>query len=668
MPDEQRRRFVYGVGAFDGNTLARTCDTVNDMTDVSDNFPSTGHRRAAQPRRVTVRLTDEPLPPLLDRIAPGRYFVPDGEAVLAELLAAHPDAAPTLDEPPTGGTSAGKNTYTYDAHTYHTKVPPQGIAALLKRYLPGGGLVLDPFAGSGMTGVAAQVLGYDCVLNELSPAACFIARQFTTHVEPVVLRAALKAVLAETMDIRRQLYTTHRPDTGEAVEAEHVVWSNRVICNLCGHEFTLWDACRQYGRGVRQHRILSRFPCPACGQMLNKRVLKRTTTVPVAVAVKRGARSIELHAPDAHDLDTIARTADIAPAEGFYPRMPLTGGVNLRQPIKQGIVSVDAFYTRRNLIAMSYLWRTIHRIADAETAAFLAFVFTSLYQRVTRFSEFRFWGGSGNTAHFNVPHIAKEANVFTTFERKAHAVLDHLEATAAAYRGRTLVINGSAARLDMLPDESVDLIFTDPPFGANINYSEMNIIWEAWLGRFTDTRDEAIISKHQHKTVAEYGELMRRSLRECARVLRDGHWMLLVFMNSSEAVWDALRHAINDAGFSIVQVDIFDKQHSTFKQLVHENTAGADVVLHCRKGTHAAWDAGADQTDAVESIARFLSSVDITRYRRRYLHVKRPDEIDYRMLYSEWVAQTLAANGSPIGYPAFRTIAAAHLHDTASGG
>ena len=36
-----------------------------------------------------------------------------------------------------------------------------------------------------------------------------------------------------------------------------------------------------------------------------------------------------------------------------------------------------------------------------------------------------------------------------------------------------------------LPDSSVDYVFTDPPFGSNIYYSEASHIWESWLDAFT---------------------------------------------------------------------------------------------------------------------------------------------------------------------------------------
>lgn len=467
-----------------------------------------------------------------------------------------------------GGVEAGKNTYTYDAHTYHTKVPPQGIAQLVSYYLPNGGLVLDPFGGSGMTGVAARSVGLDCILTELSPAASFIASRFLSSVNSREFAAAVEVILDRLESIRHDLYTTNCRECGKATELLYTVWSYRVVCNHCEHEFQLWDHCRAYGQRVRDHKILKEFPCPGCGTTVKKSRLTRTIAEPVQVGYKccRSKQTEVTHAPNADDLARIAAINAAPPlVDGFYPTTSLGDGVNLRQPKKHGLDTIDKFYSPRNLAALSQIWREIHRIADPELAAEVGWVFTSLYQRVTKLSEFRFWGGSGNTARFNVPYIYNEANVFQTFKRKAITIQDHLETTAAAYEGQALVFNGSATDLAALPDESIDLIFTDPPFGSFINYSEMNLLWESWLGDFTDNTDEAIVNTVKGKGLSEYEELMRRSIKECWRVLRPDHWMVVGFMNSSADVWEALRRAIEDSGFVIERADIFDKKHGTFQ-------------------------------------------------------------------------------------------------------
>jgi DNA modification methylase len=624
-------------------------------------FASTGVREETRWSQASGETTmaDRPLSGVLDRISSADGVFRSRSVTATAALVGPREPAPTPAHPATHPISAGKNTYTYDAHTYHTKVPPQGIAELLRHYLPEGGLVLDPFSGSGMTGVAASALGLDCLLRDLSPAACFIADRFLSGLDPAVFEQAVERLLAETAQVRAELYTTSCRECGQDTELLYTVWSYVVICSACRGQFNLWDVCRRYGRTVREHRILSEFDCPSCSVTLKKSRLARTQAEPVLVGyICCGNRRMEVtRPPTERDLELIRRTADPALlAHGWFPTVPLPEGISLRQPKAHGLDQVDRFYTPRNLAALSQLWQAIHRFEDAEVAAQLAFVFTSLYRRVSRFSEFRFWGGSGNTARLNVPFIFDEPNVFVSFRRKAKTILDHLGTTARHYRGRVAIEVGSATDLTGIPDESVDMIFTDPPFGANIHYSEMNFLWEAWLGRFTDAREEAIVNRVQGKNIADYETLMRRGLTECGRVLRPGHWMLMVFMNSSASVWEALRRSIIGAGFVIVQADVFDKRHGTFKHFVSENTAGADLVLHCLKPTQAGPVlASSPQVD--RTVADFLRSVDPTRYQRSFRHVSREDETDVRRLYSQWVAEAVVRGDALCDFAEFRAVA-----------
>lgn len=585
-------------------------------------------------------------------------FMSNSQVSLQDILNVHREPAKTVPKAQRLEVSAGKNTYTYDAHTYHTKVPPQGIVEFIEHYLPNGGVVLDPFAGSGMTGVAARTAGVDVILNELSPAACFISHNFTESVSPYKFAAALKAVLSLVSDARKQLYTTQCRECGKDTEILYTVWSYYVSCPMCSEDFLLWDHCRKYGRTVREHKILKEFSCPSCGEIIKKRNLSRTVAEPVMLGYKCCGKAQVEHPLTKSDLAIIEKSdsGEFLKNE-FYPNTVLPEGVNLNQPRKHGLTSIEKFYTSRNLSAMSHLWEAIHRLAEPRLVSSLAFVFTSLYQRVTRLSEFRFWGGSGNTARFNVPFIFNEANVFVTFERKAASILDHLETTAINYTGMKSVICNSATELDYLPDDSIDFIFTDPPFGANINYSEMNILWEAWLGEFTDSKNEAIVNKSQGKDIEEYESLMEQSLSECYRVLRPGHWMLLVFMNSSEKVWGALKGAVRKSGFITERLDIFDKQHGTFKQFVSDNTAGCDLVLHCRKPRENERVVPVSKTTSVkDSLSQFMDKRNYNIPVTEYLHVARDNEPDLRRLYSEWLAFALPRDQELVDFSTFRNL------------
>ena len=629
-------------------------------------FPSTGIRAQSTfyplLDRVEVKLLDEPREDALCDVF-DKPFWADGDLALADIFDRNALPAATREEAFIDGISAGKNTYTYDAHTYHTKVPPQGIASVVDAYLPNGGVVLDPFAGSGMTGVAARYLGCDVILNELSPAACFIAHGFTRTVDINDFNSAVDQVLETLHSLRGSLYTTECRECGSEVEVLYTVWSFSLECNHCRQPFVAWYHCRKYGKSVREHKLLRQFPCPSCGVEVTKSHLKRLDHTPVFL----GYRCCSRHKIMEHELTDLDLKridgAELALNEyvGDFPETALPDGVNLNQPKRHGIDTIAKFYSSRNLLACAAIWREIRRIESPELSAAVGFVFTSLYQRVTRLSEYRFWGGSGNMANFNVPHVFNEANVFVTFERKAKSIADHYCATATDYSGRCAIRTGSATDLSFLPDDSIDLIFTDPPFGANINYSEMNILWESWLGHFTDSNPEAIVSRAHEKGVREYEQLMTRSLMEAYRVLREGHWMVLVFMNSSEQVWAALRNAVERSGFVVDKVGIFDKQHGTFKQFVSANAAGADLMIHCRKpklGSGSVNRVGRRSVGDVEDrVRRFLRKESNRVPLTPFLHVERAKEVDYRTLYSRYIAREMRASAPVIGFAKFRSIA-----------
>ena len=629
-------------------------------------FPSTGIRGQSTfyplMDRVEVNLLDDPRKDALSEIFDNPFWG-DSDLALAEIFDRNSSPATTRDEAFVDGISAGKNTYTYDAHTYHTKVPPQGIANVINAYLPNGGLVLDPFGGSGMTGVAARYLGCDVILNELSPAACFISHSFTRVVDVNEFNSAVDQLLETLRGVRKSLYTTACRECGSEVEVLYSVWSYSLECNHCRNPFVVWYPSRQYGKSVREHKLLREFPCPNCGVKVTKSNLKRLDQTPVFLAYRccSGHKIMEHELLD-EDLDRIAEAELILrDYDGDYPTTSLPDGVNLNQPKRHGLDTVAKFYSPRNLAACTAIWREIRRIENPDLSAAVGFVFTSLYQRVTRLSEYRFWGGSGNMANFNVPHVFNEANVFVTFERKAKSIADHYCATAMGYRGRCAIRTGSATDLSFVPDESVDLIFTDPPFGANINYSEMNILWESWLGLFTNSNLEAIVSRAHGKGVSEYEELMTRSLQEAYRVLRAGHWMVLVFMNTSEKIWMALRNAIERSGFMVDKVGIFDKQHGTFKQFVSPNAAGADLMIHCRKPMVTSGEPlkySRHSTEDIESrLSKFLQDESNRVPLTPFLHVKRAEEVDYRTLYSRYIAGEMRAGAPILGFAKFRGIA-----------
>ncbi|GAH91592.1 unnamed protein product, partial [marine sediment metagenome] len=85
-------------------------------------------------------------------------------------------------DPFVGDVSEGKNDPIYNAHFYHTKVPHKAIMKYIEHYTDEGDIVFDGFCGTGMTGVAAQMLNRKAILSDLSPIATFIAHNYNSKV------------------------------------------------------------------------------------------------------------------------------------------------------------------------------------------------------------------------------------------------------------------------------------------------------------------------------------------------------------------------------------------------------------------------------------------------------------------------------------------------------
>jgi adenine-specific DNA methylase len=314
----------------------------------------------------------------------------------------------------------------------------------------------------------------------------------------------------------------------------------------------------------------------------------------------------------------------------------------------------------RSLWVLARLWQAANEFPEPAMRPRLCFVLTSLYQRITRLSEYRFWGGSSNTANYYVPLIANEQNVPLTVRRKAKEIAKFYRDYASVRAPRVRISTQSATNLHRIPDASVDYIFTDPPFGGNINYSEMNLLWESWLGASSDRQDEAIVNRSQRKSVVDYERLMQGAMRETSRVLRPGRWMTLVFHNSSARVWRAIQGAVLANGFQIAAINVFDKVHGTEKMFSAENAVGFDVVLHCRKPVRRLLGltdgSGARPLEVAEIVRSLLASLDTS------LDEATSTARDERLLYSRVLAKCMERHRTvELDFAEFRRILQDHF-------
>jgi hypothetical protein len=134
-----------------------------------------------------------------------------------------------------------------------------------------------------------------------------------------------------------------------------------------------------------------------------------------------------------------------------------------------------------------------------------------------------------------------------------------------------------------VPDSSVDFLFLDPPFGANLNYSELNWNDECWLEVATNITAEAIENPAHKKDLDAYRQLIGICFREAFRVLKPGRWMTVEFSNTQSSVWNSIQAAITEVGFVVANVSVLDKKTGSFKAVNTTTAVKQDLVISAYK-------------------------------------------------------------------------------------
>ena len=226
-----------------------------------------------------------------------------------------------------------------------------------------------------------------------------------------------------------------------------------------------------------------------------------------------------------------------------------------------------------------------------------------------------------------------------------------------------LVTCGGAVQI-RLPSESVDYVFTDPPFGSNIFYADCSLLWEAWLQDFTDVKQEAVWNKSLKpeeggKTLDDYRRIMASAFAEMYRVLKPGRWVSVVFSNSDDRVWHAIRETASDAGFDLSNTMSLDKKQRSFKQVKvekgEENVVGTDIImnLHKRSRVQVVVQVVTDLDETVLGILRHHLETLPERIQldsRRYADSLRTTDALYSMVLQELMERKLSNRGVTMPY------------------
>ena len=560
------------------------------------------------------------------RLSDPPYYTACPNPFLADFIAHHgrpydPDE-PYHREPFAVDVSEGKSDPLYKAHGYHTKVPHRAIVPSILHYTKPGDVVLDGFCGSGMTGVAAQWCGTApdayrlevearwraegrerpqwgarrAILGDLSPAATFIAANYNIPFDVAAFSDAAAELLKDVDEELGWMYETLHTDGSTKGRISYTVWSEVFSCPECAGEVVFFDEALDRTTG----RTRDIFPCPHCATELTKRRLqrlfetmvdpasgepwKRITLRPVLIRYGVGESAYEKE-PDDHDLALLQHISEL-PMASIVPtaRFPIEKMYHGSRLSPKGFTGVHHLFLARAAQALGAMWRKAN---DEPTpplrGALLFFVEQSIWN-LTVLNRYRPTGFSQNSQWlegvYYAPSQLSECSPWYVLSNKLRRLGTVLPKRGISTPG--VALGTSTCANTGIPAGTVDYVFTDPPFGDNIYYADLNFVVESWHRVRTSVPDEAIVDRKKGKDLADYQGLMQRCFTEYCRVLKPGRWMTIVFHNSKNAVWNAIQEAMLAAGFVVADVRTLDKQQGSYRQ-VTSTAAKQDLVISAYK-------------------------------------------------------------------------------------
>jgi len=535
-------------------------------------------------------------------------------------------------EPFATDVSEGKNDPIYNAHSYHTKVPHKAIMRYILHYTEPGDIVFDGFCGTGMTGVAAQMcgdrevvmsLGYKVnsdgivekqevdeqgrtvwmsfsklgarrtILNDISPVASFITYNYNLSVDEEAFKQESARILNELEKETSWMYQTKHEQTDEYGKIICVAWSDVFVCPECGQEVNFWESAIDREEG----KVRDEFPCPYCSTVLTKRTMERAWVTKFDTSIQSTIKQAKQYPifivyefnnkrhvknPDEADLKLIDEIEKIDVKE-WHPLVQIPNGDKTGEPLRIGYSHVHHFYTKRNLIALSFLLSLINK---SHLSRLLKYQFDSLIIRQSKRTRllvsYFFHGGGGwvgtpLSGNLYIPSFTVEVQPFETWKNR-------VSKTLARVREFSPCVSACTSSTDTrIPDNSLDYLFFDPPFGANLQYSELNILWESWLKLSTNKQHEAVENKSQLKGAAEYRQLMNFCFQEAYRVLKPGRWITVEFSNTRASVWNGIQTALTDSGFIIANISALDKKQGSFNAVTNATSVKQDLVISAYK-------------------------------------------------------------------------------------
>jgi 16S rRNA G966 N2-methylase RsmD/DNA-directed RNA polymerase subunit RPC12/RpoP len=445
----------------------------------------------------------------------------------------------------------------YKLFGYPSKVYYMDIANFIEVFTNPGDLVLDPMAGTGATAIAALKTGRKAIISDASPTASFIAKGFVIQIEREPLFDIYDRLMSKVKEPILNLYAIPcRCMSGCTYEGiiENVFVSDWYECPSCSYHFPL------LGNYVGKRSVYS---CPECGHRINigspedktYRIDRRKPTI-LDITCDKCKCGNERHKRKVveEDFKIMLDHLKEFKRNHEYLWIPSTRIVTDRCYTRKGSwpgfekgAFVSDLFSPINLWALALLHYHISQINNSSLRHLMLFTFIGSLIRASK----RMYTTSVVKTYYQVPPVGKEQNVISVFERKFNDLVKAKTQQNRLVRQvdleKSVRVYEWDARNLPLPDECVDYVFLDPPYGGQVPYFELNLFYSAWLNKEEPWDIEIIIPMETDDDpyyVNIWAESMTQVFREIYRVLKPGRFFTLMFHSRSDLIWNKLQEIV----------------------------------------------------------------------------------------------------------------------------
>lgn len=271
----------------------------------------------------------------------------------------------------------------------------------------------------------------------------------------------------------------------------------------------------------------------------------------------------------------------------------------IRLPIDSDVESIEQLFSDKQLAELALLKYLIMDLTAGTIRDHLLLMFSGLLNKInlTYHASKGRSAGRGNSSVFAYyryriapnPASIDVMRYFRSRYNKVRAAKKELTSFFTTDSIQNLhVYQGTATDLTDIDSESVDYVYTDPSYGAKIQYLDLSTMWLAWLDLPVsdfDRQQEIIEGGRLEKTKDEYSDLMSKSIRELYRVLKYDRWMSFVFNDKNPYYyWHTIVETAEKAGFEYMGAVPQSNNKTSFKKRQHPSTVlSGQLIINFRK-------------------------------------------------------------------------------------